>query len=123
MQLGWGERMRIGLDGLLDPRPVGTDFILGARLDLGDDREAMTRRRSRICRAVPSLLKGKVTLLRNRQSLWFTRFVVGRHRALLDRSQAGLAGCRLSARGQRSVPAARIGFPQAFLALFRCRWG
>src|SRR5204863_1907473 len=83
MQLEWGERMRTGLDGLLDPRPVGTDFILGARLDLGDDREAMTRRRSWIRRAVASLLKGKVALLRNRQSLWFAPVVV--HRALLDR--------------------------------------
>src|SRR5207247_9515553 len=27
MQLEWGQPQRIGLDGLLNPRPVGTDFI------------------------------------------------------------------------------------------------
>src|SRR3954452_6208278 len=86
MQLEWRERMRMRLDGLLDPRAVGADFILGARLDLGADREAMTGRRSRIRRAVPSLQRGEVALLRNRQSLWVAPVVVGCHRALLDRS-------------------------------------
>jgi hypothetical protein len=68
--------MRIGLDGLLDPRPVGTDVILSARLDLGDDREAVARWRSRIGRAVASLLASEVALLRNRHRLWLAPVVV-----------------------------------------------
>ena len=90
MQLQWGERMRTRVDGLLNPCPVRADFSLGARLDLRDDREAMTRGRSRIGRAVSSLLKGEVALLRNRQGLGFAPVVVGCHRSLLDRATQAL---------------------------------
>ena len=43
MQLEWGQRMRTGLDRLLDPRPVGTDVILCAGLDPHRKSDALHR--------------------------------------------------------------------------------
>jgi short chain dehydrogenase len=45
---------------------TGTPSPAIARLDLGDDREAVTGRRSRVGRPVPALLDGEIPLFRNR---------------------------------------------------------
>ena len=62
MKLQRCEGVRARGDGVLDALPVGADVGLRARLDLRDDREAVTGWRSRVCRAIPALLEGEVTL-------------------------------------------------------------
>ena len=57
MELQRCERVRARGDGVLDALPVGADLGLRARLDLRDDREAVTGGRSRVGRPVPALLE------------------------------------------------------------------
>src|SRR3954453_3161620 len=66
VELQRGEDVRVRRNGSLDRLAVRANVLLGPRLDLGDDREAVICRSLWEDRTVAPLLEMEVTLLRNR---------------------------------------------------------
>src|SRR5271170_3645212 len=70
MELEHGQTVRLARHGLFDVSCVVVKDRLSTRDDLGDDRESVTRWCLGKDHAVPALLGGEVTLLRDRHRSW-----------------------------------------------------